>query len=77
MGFSSRLVVGGTGIVVWVLYEIRVPREPTVPVPLFNNRTIFSGYLGTALLLSMALVKLLGVRLCQRQGKVVVDGQER
>ncbi|CDO72013.1 hypothetical protein BN946_scf184943.g48 [Trametes cinnabarina] len=43
------LIVGFVGIFAWVIYEIYVPVEPTIPFRLLNNRTSVSGYIGTAL----------------------------
>ncbi|KAL1941010.1 hypothetical protein VTO73DRAFT_7646 [Trametes versicolor] len=43
------LILGFVGIVAWVVYEVMVPAEPTIPFRLLNNRTSLSGYVGTAL----------------------------
>ena len=43
------LIVGFVGIFAWVIYEVLVPVEPTIPFRLLNNRTTLSGYIGTAI----------------------------
>ena len=43
------LVVGFVGICGWVVYEMLVPDEPTIPFKLLMNRTTLSGYIGTGL----------------------------
>ncbi|KAI9060770.1 iron permease [Trametes sanguinea] len=43
------LIIGFVGIFAWVVYEIYVPVEPTIPFRLLTNRTSLSGYIGTAL----------------------------
>ena len=43
------LIVGFVGIFAWVVYEINIPTEPTIPFRLLTNRTTVSGYVGTAL----------------------------
>ncbi|TFK91581.1 iron permease [Polyporus arcularius HHB13444] len=45
----APLIIGIVGIFAWVLYEITVPLEPTIPFRLLSNRTTVSGYIGTAL----------------------------
>ncbi|KAI0750013.1 iron permease [Daedaleopsis nitida] len=45
----APLIIGFIGLVAWVLYEILVPTEPTIPFRLLTNRTSLSGYIGTAL----------------------------
>ena len=56
------LIIGFVGIFAWVLYEIMVPLEPTIPFRLLSNRTSISGYIGTALqgfIISAALCEFL------------------
>ena len=43
------LIIGFVGLFAWVIYEIKVPTEPTIPFCLLTNRTTLSGYLGTGL----------------------------
>ncbi|OSC99593.1 iron permease [Trametes coccinea BRFM310] len=45
----APLIIGFVGIFAWVIYEIYVPAEPTIPFRLLTNRTSVSGYIGTAL----------------------------
>ncbi|KDR69579.1 hypothetical protein GALMADRAFT_77246 [Galerina marginata CBS 339.88] len=41
------LIVGLALVVVFIIYEAKVPREPTIPWEVISNRTSFSGYLAT------------------------------
>ena len=59
------LIVGFVGIFAWVIYEVLVPVEPTIPFRLLNNRTTLSGYIGTAIhgfVIAAALCKCRRVR---------------
>ncbi|EMD39089.1 hypothetical protein CERSUDRAFT_104356 [Gelatoporia subvermispora B] len=41
------LILGLITIGIWVIYELRVPPNPTIPFKLLANRTTVAGYLGT------------------------------
>ncbi|OCH96313.1 iron permease [Obba rivulosa] len=43
----APLILGLVTIGVWVLYELRVPPNPTIPFKILANRTSLAGYLGT------------------------------
>nr|VWO96716.1 DHA14-like major facilitator [Ganoderma boninense] len=45
----APLIIGFVGLGAWVVYEIYVPVEPTIPFRLLTNRTTLSGYIGTGL----------------------------
>ena len=45
----APLIIGVVGIIAWVVYEIYVPVEPTIPFRLLTNKTTLSGYIGTGL----------------------------
>ncbi|KAM5544688.1 hypothetical protein V8D89_001586 [Ganoderma adspersum] len=45
----APLIIGFVGLFAWVVYEIYVPVEPTIPFRLLTNRTSLSGYIGTGL----------------------------
>lgn len=45
----APFIIGLVGIVLFFVYEAKVPREPTVPWRLLTNRTSVSGYIGTGL----------------------------
>lgn len=45
----APLIIGLVGIVAFLAYEAKVPKEPTVPWRLLSNRTSLSGYIGTGL----------------------------
>ncbi|KIM90095.1 hypothetical protein PILCRDRAFT_1464 [Piloderma croceum F 1598] len=44
----TPIVLGLVGILAFMVYEAKVPEEPTVPWRILGNRTTISGYLGTA-----------------------------
>ncbi|KAJ3810408.1 iron permease [Lentinula lateritia] len=43
------IVIGGLGMIAFLIYESLIPTEPMVPWVILSNRTTVSGYLGTAL----------------------------
>ncbi|KAI0636248.1 iron permease [Trametes polyzona] len=43
----APLIIGGVFLVLFFLYEMLVPREPTLPFDVLANWTSFSGYLST------------------------------
>ncbi|KAJ7840764.1 iron permease [Mycena leptocephala] len=44
----APLIIGAFGLAAVVLYEAKVPAEPTIPWRVLSNRTTVSGFLGTA-----------------------------
>ncbi|KAF8514423.1 iron permease [Hysterangium stoloniferum] len=45
----TPFILGIVGLLAFILYEIKVPTEPTVPLRIIANRTSISGYIGTGL----------------------------
>ncbi|KAF8810805.1 MFS general substrate transporter [Phlegmacium glaucopus] len=43
------LILGVVGLFAFMVYEVMVPAEPTVPLRIIANRTSISGYIGTGL----------------------------
>lgn len=43
----APLIIGLALVGLFILYEAKVPREPTIPWELLSNRTSFSGYMAT------------------------------
>ncbi|KAI0648730.1 iron permease [Trametes meyenii] len=43
----APLIIGGVFIVLFFLYELFVPKEPTLPFDVLSNRSSLSGYLST------------------------------
>ncbi|KAJ3554089.1 hypothetical protein NM688_g3288 [Phlebia brevispora] len=43
----APLIIGLALVVLFVLYEAKIPREPSIPWEVLSNRTSFGAYLGT------------------------------